>query len=209
MEEFFIYNGQEFSFSDVEKAALQKELSIDEYVEEFGLERQSRQTGEELNQISNDMDSGINSMSNPIASEVAAQPVYNESVVSEEQDEIDQNVDRTISNDEILDPGMQLDENADGDMGVPTPKPVNNENDRQVELYNKGLEAYYDNLLGDNVISDAAQFIAPKVAGVIGGFAKELGSLWCPKSVRGNLAPWSPASKTVRGENLAPVAPMA
>ena len=177
MEEFFIYNGQEFSFSDVEKAALQKELSIDEYVEEFGLERQSRQTGEELNQISNDMDSGINSMSNPIASEVAAQPVYNESVVSEEQDEIDQNVDRTISNDEILDPGMQLDENADGDMGVPTPKPVNNENDRQVELYNKGLEAYYDNLLGDNVISDAAQFIAPKVAGVIGGFAKELTDL--------------------------------
>ena len=181
MEEFFIYNGQEFSFSDVEQAAAQKELSIDEYVEEFGLERQSREIGEELNQTSNDINSDINSMSSSIASEVAAQPVYNESsemAYNEGQVPVfNQSIDRTISNDEILDQGMQLDENADGDMGVPTSKPVDNQNDRQVELYNQGLEAYYDSLLGDNIVSDAAQFITPKIAGIIGGVAKELTDL--------------------------------
>ena len=105
MEEFFIYNGQEFSFSDVEQAAAQKELSIDEYVEEFGLERQSREVGEELNQTSNNIDSDINSMSNTVASEVAAQPEYNESsemAYNEGQVPVfNQSIDRTISNDEI------------------------------------------------------------------------------------------------------------
>ena len=193
MEEFFIYNGQEFSFSDVEQAAAQKELSIDEYVEEFGLERQSREVGEELNQTSNNIDSDINSMSNTVASEVAAQPEYNESsemAYNEGQVPVfNQSIDRTISNDENLSPDMQLDENADGDMGIPTPKPVNAENQTEVELYNQGLEAYYDATYGDNIISDAMQFITPKAANFISTGAGLLATTFeaVPKSISKSL----------------------